>query len=84
MKRQRKPVGRMAKASYKILFDKKCIKELEKIPEHFRESIDEKVRDLAYNPRPIGHIKLKGSKKIHFFAFAAEIIGLYMQSRMIS
>lgn len=48
---------------YKILFDKKYIKELEKIPKKFRESVKEKVKSLSDNPRPDGSIKLKGSKK---------------------
>lgn len=52
----------MPKAKYKVLFDKKYLKELTRIPEHFRDAIEEKVKDLANNPRPEGSIKLKGSK----------------------
>jgi mRNA interferase RelE/StbE len=48
---------------YKILFDKKYIKELTRIPKHIQESIREKVVALADNPRPDGSIKLQGSKK---------------------
>ena len=48
---------------YKLQFDKKYLKDLEKIPRQFRESIREKVESLAHNPRPDGYIKLSGSKK---------------------
>src|SRR5665213_1866463 len=63
MKRQSKRVGRMTQANYKVLIDKKCLKDLEKIPEPFRHAIDEKVKALTNNPRPEGYIKLKGSTK---------------------
>lgn len=48
---------------YKILFDKKSTKELEKIPNNFRQAINEKIQALSINPRPDGCIKLKVSKK---------------------
>jgi mRNA interferase RelE/StbE len=48
---------------YKILFDKKYIKELAKIPKSIQESIRQKVQGLGDNPRPEGSIKLQGSKK---------------------
>lgn len=48
---------------YIIKYDKKYLKDLEKIPFHFRESIKEKVEELAKNPRPDGYVKLKGSKQ---------------------
>ena len=48
---------------YKILFDKKYIKELARIPKHIQECIREKISGLTENPRPEGSIKLQGSKK---------------------
>jgi mRNA interferase RelE/StbE len=48
---------------YRILFDKKYIKELEKIPKKIQKVIREKVSELSNNPRPDGSIKLQGSKK---------------------
>lgn len=48
---------------YKLLFDKKYIKELKKIPTNFQSVIKEKVNDLSENPRPDGVKKLQGSKK---------------------
>lgn len=47
---------------YKLRFDKRYLKDLEKIPRQFRNGIREKVNDLAENPRPEGSIKLSGSK----------------------
>jgi mRNA interferase RelE/StbE len=44
------------------MYEKKYVKELEKIPEQFRQSIRDKVNGLSDNPRPEGSIKLKGSK----------------------
>lgn len=48
---------------YKLQYDKKYLKDFEKIPRQFRENIREKVESLAVNPRPDGSIKLSGSKK---------------------
>jgi mRNA interferase RelE/StbE len=62
MKRQSKRVGRMLKVKYEVKIDKQCLKDLEKIPEHFRDAINKKVKALADDPRPDGYIKLKGSK----------------------
>ena len=52
---------------YKILFDKKYLKELLKIPKQIQNGIMEKISELAQNPRPEGSIKLKGSKKIPLY-----------------
>lgn len=48
---------------YKLQYDKRFLKDLEKIPRRFRENIQEKVESLAIDPRPDGYIKLSGSKK---------------------
>lgn len=48
---------------YKLQFDKKFLKDLEKIPHQFRKGIQVKVESLSSNPRPEGSIKLSGSKK---------------------
>ena len=61
MRQRTWPDGMMLK--YKILFDKKYIKELGKIPKQFQKSIVEKVSGLIDNPRPEGSIKLQESKK---------------------
>ena len=52
---------------YKLKYDKRYVKDLEKIPRQFRESIREKVGSLSINPRPDGCIKLSGSKKIPLY-----------------
>lgn len=52
---------------YNIQYDKKYIKDLEKIPKPFRRLIHEKVVALALNPRPEGSIKLQGSNKIPLY-----------------
>lgn len=48
---------------YNIAFDKKFIKDLQRIPIKFRDGIQEKIEELKKNPRPEGSIKLKGSSK---------------------
>ena len=48
---------------YKVLFDKKYLKELVKIPKEIRSNIQDRVSGLSDNPRPDGAIKLQGSKK---------------------
>ncbi|NGX61213.1 MAG: mRNA interferase RelE [Chlamydiae bacterium] len=52
---------------YKIEFNKKCLKDLKKIPPVFRNQIQEKVGQLAGNPRLEGFKKLQGSKKIPLY-----------------
>ena len=46
---------------YTIIFKNKARKELLSLPEHAIVSIEEKIDALAYNPRPSGYKKLKGS-----------------------
>lgn len=52
---------------YKIVFDKRFLKDLEKIPQKFRDKIREKVANLASNPRPEGYTKLKSSDKFALY-----------------
>lgn len=52
---------------YKILYDKKYKKDLEKIPVQFHEAIYKKIESLAINPRPEGYTKLKGSRKTELY-----------------
>lgn len=46
--------------AYTIVFSKQAAKQLEKIQEPYYSSIKEAIIDLSENPRPHGHIKLKG------------------------
>jgi mRNA interferase RelE/StbE len=48
--------------NYKLLFDKRYLKELEAIERRHRDLISKKVEALASDPRPFGSIKLSGSK----------------------
>jgi mRNA interferase RelE/StbE len=48
---------------YEILFSKSSIKELHKLAKPDIRSIVDKIEQLAIDPRPIGAMKLKGSKK---------------------
>jgi mRNA interferase RelE/StbE len=50
------------KKNYKIVFNKRYLKDLEKIPRHAQKHIREKMAELAFNPRPEGCKKLQGSK----------------------
>lgn len=52
---------------YKVIFGKKYLKDLEKIPKVFRAQIHEKVSSLSENPRPDGSTKLQGSRKIPLY-----------------
>ena len=46
---------------YKVEFNKKYLKELEKIPVRARNQIRESILHLAHNPRPDGCKKLQGN-----------------------
>lgn len=46
--------------TYKIIFNKAYLKELESIPKKVRNQILESVNSLSNNPRPEGVKKLKG------------------------
>ncbi len=46
---------------YRVEFNKKYLKDLEKIPVKARKQIHESVLDLADNPRPDGCKKLQGN-----------------------
>ncbi len=48
------------KTNYQILFNKKYLKELKRVPKSDRLKIKEKVIGLAENPRPQGCKKLQG------------------------
>jgi mRNA interferase RelE/StbE len=49
---------------YKVQFNKRYLKDLEKIPKKDREQIRESVLSLGDDPRPDGCKKLKGSKEL--------------------
>ena len=51
--------------NYRIEFNKKYLKDLEKIPSKMQKQISEKIRDLAFNPRPKGCKKLQGSHDLY-------------------
>lgn len=46
--------------SYKISFNRACIKDLKSIPAHAQRQIKEKILALAIDPRPDGCKKLRG------------------------
>ena len=48
---------------YNIKFNKRYLKDLQKIPQKAQKQIRESVLALANNPRPYGSKKLQGSKK---------------------
>ena len=56
---------------YKLQFNKRYVKDLEKIPLPFRKIIREKVESLSSNPRPEGCTKLQGSKKVPLYRIRA-------------
>ncbi|MBN4066620.1 type II toxin-antitoxin system RelE/ParE family toxin [Simkania negevensis] len=47
---------------YKVQFNKRYLKDLQKIPRADQRQIRESILSLADNPRPSGCKKLKGSK----------------------
>ncbi len=51
---------------YKLLFNKRYLKDLEKIPKKDREHIKESFSMLADDPRPNGCKKLKGYKRAYY------------------
>lgn len=48
---------------YKIQFNKRYLKDLQKIPKADRQQICDDVSSLSTNPRPDGYKKLKNSKE---------------------
>lgn len=50
--------------SYKVVFDKKYIKDLRHIHPSYHKAIKEATLSLGNNPRPDGYIKLKGSDSL--------------------
>lgn len=50
---------------YTLKYDKRFIKDLEKIPVQLRLKIKQEIEDLAINPRPHGHIKISGSSNLY-------------------
>lgn len=50
--------------TYKVLFEKKYTKDLKHIHPSYHKSIMETALSLGSNPRPEGHIKLKGSENL--------------------
>ncbi|MDR3134258.1 MAG: type II toxin-antitoxin system RelE/ParE family toxin [Prevotellaceae bacterium] len=50
---------------YKIAFKKSAEKDLSKINPVYYESVVDNIRELAYNPRPFGSVKLKGYLNIY-------------------
>lgn len=53
------------KAKYRIEFNRRYIKDLEKIPTRVQNQIREKVMELRDNPRPEGCKKLQGSGDLY-------------------
>lgn len=50
--------------TYKVLFEKKYIKDLKHIHSSYHQSILKVALALGQDPRPEGYIKLKGSKNL--------------------
>lgn len=48
---------------YRVVYDKKFIKDMEKVPRPFQKGLKEIIENLPNNPRPHGSMKLQGSKK---------------------
>jgi mRNA interferase RelE/StbE len=51
--------------TYKILYEEKYLKQIKKIPKTYQKKVREKVKILAENPFPDGHIKLLSSEKLY-------------------
>ncbi|PKP40000.1 MAG: type II toxin-antitoxin system mRNA interferase toxin, RelE/StbE family [Bacteroidetes bacterium HGW-Bacteroidetes-13] len=47
-------------ANYTAVLSKKAQKQLDKLSDKIAEPIFQAIADLEENPRPVGHIKLKG------------------------
>ncbi len=47
-------------AKYQLFIERAVFKQLKKVPKKDYDKIMEAIADLANNPRPPGHIKLKG------------------------
>lgn len=67
--------------TYKLQFDKRYLKDLEKIPFQFRKNIGEKIKILAENPRPDGCVKLQGSKNIPLYRIRCGDYGIVYSIR---
>jgi mRNA interferase RelE/StbE len=50
---------------YTIQFKSSALKELRKLSKEFSEQIARDINDLAKNPRPHGHKKLKSSENLY-------------------
>jgi mRNA interferase RelE/StbE len=53
--------------NYRIEFNKRYLKDLEKIPQKMQKQISDKIRELAFNPRPERCKKLQGSNEIPLY-----------------
>jgi mRNA interferase RelE/StbE len=51
--------------SYIIQFKNSALKELRKLPKEFSKQVAKDIDDLAKNPRPHGHKKLKGNEHLY-------------------
>jgi mRNA interferase RelE/StbE len=47
---------------YKVILSSKAERQFFKLPENVADSIEEKMKKLSENPRPVGSKKLKGAK----------------------
>lgn len=52
---------------YKLQIERRCLKDLEKVPKQFRKAITEKLEELEDDPRPSGSIKQSGSRKVPLY-----------------
>ena len=50
---------------YKVLYYKRYLKDLEKIPKYFQEEIRISIMELEKDPRPSGCKKLKGNSGLY-------------------
>jgi mRNA interferase RelE/StbE len=51
-------------SKYKVLFERKYLKDLKYIHPSYHKAIVRAVLSLGENPRPTGYIKLKGSENL--------------------
>lgn len=55
------------KVKYRVEFNKRYLKDLEKIPVRAQKQIQEKVTELSNDPRPDGCKKLQGSNDVPLY-----------------
>lgn len=68
---------------YKIKYDKRFIKELEKIPSNIREKLKLAIEGLKDTPRPSGCIKLTGYKNLYRIRVGDYRVGYEIHDQLV-